>query len=73
MSFCLFYPTEIKSREERSQQYFGTNLHTDSNLFDGMNEEPDITYDKVSKDLGVFRIFFYLRYEAKFNLAAFAT
>ncbi|GFO02734.1 syntaxin-16 [Plakobranchus ocellatus] len=40
------YLRKIKSREERSQQYFGTNLNSDANLFDGISEEPDITYDK---------------------------
>ncbi|KAH9515130.1 hypothetical protein Btru_019282 [Bulinus truncatus] len=38
---------EIKSREERSQQYFGTHLNSDPNLLgDGIGSDPDNLYDK---------------------------
>ncbi|XP_059164464.1 LOW QUALITY PROTEIN: syntaxin-16-like [Physella acuta] len=41
------YLRKIKSREERSQQYFGTHLNSDSNLLgDGIGGDQDIVYDK---------------------------
>ncbi|KAK6981914.1 syntaxin-16 [Biomphalaria glabrata] len=41
------YLRKIKSREERSQQYFGTNLSSDPSLLgDGLGADSDIVYNK---------------------------
>ncbi|BFZ12638.1 hypothetical protein BsWGS_15677 [Bradybaena similaris] len=41
------YLRKIKSREERSQQYFGTHISEETNLLgDGIGAESDIMYDK---------------------------
>ena len=39
---------ELRSREERSQQYFGTHLGPDSGLLMDSATGDDVIYDKVS-------------------------
>lgn len=42
---------ELRSREERSQQYFGTHLGPDSGLLMDSAAGDDVIYDKVRSDV----------------------